>query len=308
MKMFVEKVIACSLAFCPLSAMAVVFDDPELLKIAALDAATSADTIDPGIETEALVRYANDKILRKYDKDHDGKVEGREALQFAKDNLSAVSESELERVYGDAYEKAEEAFANGVSPTDKETIRRYVPFVPRTQGFKFGLNYGQKGESGKDVETIGSSIEYAWGGKSLVSLPFTFGSKLEYGKENTFVGDNADKVERWTLQPITLSVGDEGDWLALPVLGIGYGRAETESIDSGVVTLSKDNEFVWEFGLDFPIRLTDSDGNHQKIASLKFTNTIRLDHFMSGKRSDELKVGFTMGVKEFKTLRAIINE
>lgn len=295
-------------AVFPLPAIAVVFDDPELLKIAALDPATSADTIDPGIETDALVRYANDKILRKYDENHDGKVEGAEALKFAKDNLTAVSDSELKRVYGDAYVETREIFANGVSPADKSAIQRGVPFVPRTKGFKFGMTYGQKGEENKDIETIGTSIEYTWGGKSLVTIPFTFGSKLEYGKENTFVGDNADKVERWTLQPITLTVGDESDWFALPILALGYGRSETEAIDSGISTITKENEYVWEFGFDFPIRLTNSAGQHKKVGSLKLTNKIRLDDITSGKQSDQLAIGFTIGTKEFKTLRAILSE
>ena len=277
-------------------------------EIAALDSTSgSPDTIDPGIETEALVRYANDKILRKYDKNHDGKVESAEALAFAKDNLSPVSETELERVYTSAYEKAERNFDGGVPADDIKAIRRKVPFVPRTRGFKFGLDYGLKDESTKEVETIGGTLEYTWGGSSLVSVPFELGTKLTYGKENTFVGSNADKIERWTLQPVGFVFGTD-DWFAKPILGLGYGRTRNESIDGTTVTNERDKEFVWEFGLDFPIRMTDKDSKHRKIASIKMTNTVRFDEVTSGKRSEQLKIGFSIGVNEFKTLRAMLSE
>ncbi|MEM7083175.1 MAG: hypothetical protein AAF465_10605 [Pseudomonadota bacterium] len=262
--------------------------------------------ITPGKETEALVRYVNDAILGKYDKNHDAKIMGKEAQQYVQDKVAPqVSEAELQRVYGRAYAKTAKLFEGGVTVDAVSNIRHQIPMVPRTLGFGFGLNYGMKDELQKETEKIGGSIEYSWGADTLVGVPYRTSSKLSYGKENVFIQNGANKVERWTFQPLRVTL-ENSKWPAKPVIGLGIGRTRTENIAEGEVENETENEFEWELGLQYPLKF--SYGNEKKLefGSLTLSKKIRFERFASGKRNEEVTLGFTIDKSQFKSIRRFL--
>lgn len=284
--------------------------DPAVLKaiedIAKLDG--NNDSIEPGKETEALVRYVNDKLMKKYDTDHSGTISGPETQAFFEGQGKELSESALDDVYTKAYEKAESKFKGGVDISNPKALLNKVPRVSRTQGFDFGLAYTEKSETNKDTKTFEGSIEYKWGFYTLVGMDYAVGTKLSYSNEDTFIVNNISDVERWTLQPFKVTLGNN-NWFAKPTIGLGVARTEEKTIVNDVLSIEKGTDFVWEFGFDFPIKWPDGKpGNHSDplVATLTLTNTVRFENLASGRKNDELKFGFKIGYKEFKEIRKLI--
>ena len=257
-------------------------EDVAVAAIAAMDFNGNGQ-IDAGVEARAVLRFVNDKVFRQYDADHDGKLTGTEARNYVEKEVQPALDLVDAYFALSAYDKADKRFATPIPVTDPDAVIDRSPLAPRISKLALSVSYGQKGEAGKDVETIEAGFEYRWGSFAFQQTPIGVGTKLTYGKENTFLLTDTNKVERWTLEPFRLTLG-AGQWDIEPTIGLGYGRTRDENVPAvGIPTSEESDEFVWNYGFAVPLK-----GDWAKFT---ITQTLRLDNIASGKESDEAKVG-----------------
>lgn len=239
--------------------------------------------IEPGPEAHAVLRYVNHPIFRKYDLDHNGQIEGAEAERYVKEEVQTKLDKVHEFYKISAYSLADKRFAKGVSVSDPEAVKRTAPPAPLFDKIALSVSYSNKGEAGKDVEAISTGFEYKWKATAVHGVPIVFGTKVSYEKENTFLPAATNKVSRWTVEPVRITLGTNV-WKLQPTIGLGYGRSETTALTVGDPPMESDaNEFVWDIGFAYPI--------YSDWIKLTTTKTIRLDNFSSDKKSDDIKLG-----------------
>lgn len=238
--------------------------------------------IDDVSEVKALVRYVNSSVFKTYDTNHDGKLTDDEAARYVAQRVQPNLDK-YEEFFRPAYKKAEANFTGGVDIRDEAEAFDRTPIMPTVRTVAFSAGWGTKDDPGKDVESINSGLEYSWGSASVFEVPVVASFKLNYSRENTFVDSTANKIERWSFEPARLTIGAD-KWSIMPVVSLGYGKTEIELLDAaGDRTRSSDDEIVWGFGVDVPLKV--------KWATLSVSQVVRQDNLFSGKRSDELVTG-----------------